>query len=173
MADIVKECSYMLGKYKAKVWPEFIVRRDKRVTEDLISDKKKGIKSTKGQHIFRKDAEFPEYHQPMIDKNQIHAPESEKRWDTNHTTLGHLDYKQDAKAGVHVSPWIQERIEEGHIDYLVIWKWLPFGLHHVLTEDYVVEYEIIAIVNAKEALELLKKSENNRFNWREVNERIS
>ena len=173
MADIVEEARYMLGKYKAKVWPEFIVRRDRRVHEDLTSDRKKGIKSTKDEHLFRKDEEFPEYHQPTIDKNQTHAPEHEKRWDTEHATLGNLDYKQDAKNGVHVSQWIQKRIEEGNIDYLVIWKWLPFGQHNVLTEDSMVEYEIIAVVNAKEALELLKKSENNRFNWREVNERIS
>lgn len=169
MADIVKKARYLLGKYKAKVTKDFIESRNKKIAGALKNPKNAGKKEE--DFYYRWDAELPEYHQSIIDDLQELYEGFE--YDTTHQILKNLDYKQDSYAGVHVSDYIQEQIDEGNIQYLVIWKWLPNNKHHVLIEESVVEYEIVAIVDAKEARELLKKSTNNRFKWREVNERIS
>ena len=169
MADVVKDARYLLGHYKAKVSPEFIKRRDKIISEELKKPHNKD--KTANDIYYRWDAELPEHHQSAIDNLQELYEGIE--YDTTHRILKNLDYKQNSKEGVHVSNYIQEQIAKNKIQYLVIWEWLPNNFHRVLIENNVVEYKIIAIVNAKEALELLKKSENNRFNWREVNERIS
>jgi len=169
MADIVKEAEYLLGNYKTKVSKDFIQRRDKKIADALKNPKNKG--KSKEDFYYRWDAELPEHHQSAIDNLQELYEGFE--YDTTHRILKNLDYKQNSKSGVHVSDYIQEQIAKNNVQYLVIWEWMPHNLHRVLKEDSVVEYKIIAVVNAKEALELLKKSGNNRFNWREVNERIS
>ncbi len=105
------------------------------------------------------DSEFPEYHQCQVDPCQT----LNNSWvfDTVHTKLGNVDYKNFSKDGVHVSTAIQKQIIAGNIDYLGIWKWLPNNRWIELKEGMTVEYEILDYVDAKEAIKYLNK--DNRF----------
>ena len=66
-----------------------------------------------------------------------------------------------SQKGVHISASIQKCIKEDVLDKLVIWRWLPF--YTELKEGMRVKYEILAIVDAKEALNQL--NEENRFKF--------
>ena len=105
------------------------------------------------------DSEFPEYHQCQVDPCQT----LNNSWvfDTVHTKLGNVDYKNFSQDGVHVSTAIQKQIIAGNIDYLGIWKWLPNNRWIELKEGMTVEYEILDYVDAKEAIKYLNK--DNRF----------
>ena len=138
----------MIGTYKAVVTAEFIERRDKMAPEFNAG-------------IFGADAEFPEHHQAEIDPEQ----ELHESWeyDTYHYEMdSNLDYKMYSQTGIHISKAIQRVIRKGITQKLVIWRWLPF--YEELTEGMEVEYEILGIVDAKEALSKLNKE--NRFKFK-------
>lgn len=135
--------------YKAKVDKEFIKHRN-----NIIKKRDAGIRGA--------DSEFVEFHQAKVDPMQTLYERA--TYDTYHTILGRMDYKQYAEAGVHVSEWIQEQIRLNKIDVLCIWKWYPKNQWQELEEGMVVQYEILDIVNAKTALEFLDK-ETNRFKY--------
>jgi len=156
----------MIGKYTFKVDADFIKRRDAHIERELANPKNKG--KTADDFYYRWDCELPEYHQSLIDPNQTLTDAFE--YDTIHKEYHNLDYKIDSEKGVHVSDWIQAQIDNGYIDNLVIWRWLPRNIHRIVREDMDISYEILAIVNAKEAKRLIKK---NRFDWRKVNERVA
>jgi len=124
-------------KFKATPDHEFIQSRDKQA--------KKLSQQTRGA-----DCEFIEYHQAIVDQFQTIYEGME--YDTTHTAIGRIDYKQFAQNGVHVSTWIKARIDEGIIDALGIWRWLPNNRYVELEEDVPVQYEILEYVNAQEAM---------------------
>jgi len=77
------------------------------------------------------------------------------------------DFKQYAKSGIHVGPHPQRWVKEGKIQDFVIWKWLPNNFYagrwsERFTLGSTVEFEILGIVDAKEALQTL---EENRFKY--------
>lgn len=138
----------MIGTYKAVVTAEFIKYRDE-------------MSQVFNAGIFGADAEFPEHHQAEIDPEQ----ELNESWeyDTYHYEMdSNLDYKMYSQTGIHISKAIQRVIRKGITQKLVIWRWLPFYVE--LTEGMEVEYEILGIVDAKEALSKLNKE--NRFNFK-------
>ena len=107
------------------------------------------------------DCEFPEYHQGQVDDEQTNYLESVEI-DNIHTKYRVLDYKQFAKAGVHLSQFTQNQIREGKINYIVVWKWADNNRYKTLVEGESVGYEILAYVPAKWALANLDKT-TNRF----------
>ena len=107
------------------------------------------------------DCEFPEYHQGQVDDKQTNYLESVEI-DNIHTKYRVLDYKQFAKAGVHLSQFTQNQIREGKINYIVVWKWADNNRYKTLVEGESVGYEILAYVPAKWALANLDKT-TNRF----------
>lgn len=137
----------MIGTYSATVTSEFIERRDRMAPEFNAG-------------VFGADAEFPEHHQAEIDPEQTLNESWE--YDTYHSGLGAtLDYKMYAAAGIHVSAAIQRAIRSGKTEKLVIWRWKPF--YAELKEGMDVEYEILGVVDAKEALSKLNRE--NRFTF--------
>ena len=137
----------MIGIYQGVVSKEFIKRRD--IMAPVFK-----------QGIFGADAEFPEHHQADIDDQQ--ELNETYHYDTYHSGLSaSLDYKMHSQKGVHISKSIQKCIKEDVLDKLVIWRWLPFYIE--LKEGMRVKYEILAIVDAKEALNEL--NEENRFTF--------
>lgn len=132
------------GCYSATVTPEFIARRDKMV-EHLDA----GIRGA--------NCEFPEHDQARRDPNQVLSKDGEMRYDTMHLVDNvTLDYKQYAKSGVHISPFIKRSILLGHTQKLVIWKWRPNNFAPDLNENTQVSYEILGVVDAKEAVDNLE-----------------
>lgn len=135
----------MIGTYTGVVSEEFIERRDRMAP---------GFNAG----VFGADAEFPEHHQAEVDPNQTLHEGWE--YDTYNSELNlAIDYKMYSKDGIHISPKIQGAIRRGKIDSLAIWRWLPY--YHELEPGLKVEYEILAIVDAKEALS--KINSKNRF----------
>lgn len=134
----------VIGIYKAIVTDDFIEHRNRMAPKYNAG-------------IFGADAEFPEMHQCKIDDDQTLY----EKWhyDTYHTpTSSAWDYKMYSHAGIHISRAIQNVIMAGKTDSLVIWRWLPE--YTQLEVGMEVEYEIMAIVDAKEAL---AKLVDNRF----------
>lgn len=137
----------MIGTYKATVTPEFIQHRNRQAPKYNAG-------------VFGADAEFPEHHQVTIDEEQILYEKWE--YDTYHTGLEcSMDYKMHSHSGIHVSPAIQRVITAGKTDKLVIWRWLPEYVE--LEAGMEVEYEILAIVDAKESIRNLDR--HNRFEF--------
>ena len=102
----------------------------------------------------RWEAEFPEYHQCQVDSKQ------EVYWgfqyDTIHEDLGEMEYKQFAKKGVKLSPYAQDRIKDGTVKYIVVWKWADGNRWTPLEANKQANYEICGYVEANRALELLQ-----------------
>lgn len=102
----------------------------------------------------RWEAEFPEYHQCQVDSKQ------EVYWgfqyDTMHEDLGEMEYKQFAKKGVKLSPYTQDRIKDGTVKYIVVWKWADGNRWTPLEANKQANYEICGYVEANRALELLQ-----------------
>ena len=124
------------GVYTSVASPEFIKRRDK-----FIGD---------GDDYYRKDAEFPEWH---ISEHLPHVSLNESwQWDTDDDKFPRNDLKQNSKNGVHISYPVEKNIRRGIVKYLTIWEWHPNNRHRkvVLGESYT--WEILGIVDAKEAL---------------------
>ncbi len=137
----------MIGIHQGVVSKEFIERRD--IMAPVFN-----------AGIFGADAEFPEHHQSEIDSMQ--ELNETYHYDTYHSGLSaSLDYKMHSQKGVHISTSIQKCIKEDVLDKLVIWRWIPF--YTELKEGMRVKYEILAIVDAKEALNQL--NEENRFTF--------
>jgi hypothetical protein len=141
----------MLGTYTGIVTEEFIKRRDYMVSQPNWNA---GIRGA--------DAEFPEWHQALIDPNQTLHEGWE--WDTNHLLYETLDYKQFAKPGVKISPAIKKMIEQGRTKNLPIWRWSNGNLWVELKEGMEVSYDIIGVVNARQALYRLKNVRNPKTN---------
>jgi hypothetical protein len=140
----------MLGTYTGIVTAEFIKRRDYMVSQP---NWKAGIRGA--------DAEFPEWHQALIDPNQTLYEGWE--WDTNHLLYGTQDYKQFSQAGVLISPDIQKVIEQDITDNLAIWEWSNGNRWVELKEGMEVSYDIIGIRDAKECIS--KLNHENRFTF--------
>jgi hypothetical protein len=136
--------------YKGIVTKEFIEQRNVKVAKD----------KNKKNPFFRWDSEFPEYHQVQIDKNQTLYEGFE--YDTVHAHLGNLDYKMYSKDGVHVSDYIKDKVDEGLIDYFVVWMWNK--PHEKLEEGMEVEYTILGFVDAKQAVQA-RDSKTKRFTF--------
>lgn len=140
----------LVGIYAGIVSPEFIAHRDRKAPSYNAG-------------IFGADAEFPEYHQVEIDPMQTLFEGWE--YDTDHSVLHlALDYKMYSQDGIHVSKPIQRAIKKGKTDALVIWRWLPE--YKELQAWMQVKYEILGIVDAKEALK--KLNAKNRFTFKLV-----
>jgi len=135
-----------MPKFKGTVSAEFIARRDKKA-----GGFNAGIRGA--------DAEFIEHHQVLIDPFQSLYEGYE--YDTFHSTLGRIDYKQYSKAGIKLGEYTQRQIREGMVQYIGIWKWLPNNHWEELHEGKVVQYEILDYVDAKEALKQL--NDDGRF----------
>ena len=137
----------MIGTYMATVSEEFIERRDRMAPEFNAG-------------VFGADAEFPEHHQVEIDPSQTLNEGWE--YDTYHADLNlALDYKMYSKDGIHISAAIQRAIRAGKVDSLVIWRWQPY--YQELKPGMKVKYEIMDVVDAKEALR--KINSQNRFTF--------
>lgn len=135
--------------YKAKVDKTFIAHRNK-----IAPHRNAGIRGA--------DCEFVEYHQAKVDPMQTINEKWE--WDTTHSILGNIDYKQYSKNGIHVSIAIQEQIKKGNIHVLGIWQWYPNNKYVELQEGMVIQYKILDFVDAKSALASIDK-ETNRFKY--------
>lgn len=136
-------------RFKGKVTKEFIEQRNVKVNKD-----------SNPNPYFRWDSEFVENHQAAVDRFQTLYEGFE--YDTVHEHLGNLDYKLYAKAGVHISPYIQEQVKKGLIDYFAIWSWAK-PWEGPLEEGQTVEYDILGHVDAKEAIAQLNSQ--NRFTF--------
>ena len=143
----------MIGHYKAVVTADFIKQRDKKIAEDFRTDV---------NPCFQWDCEFVEWHQCQIDPNQIMYDGYE--FDTIHTIYNNIDYKLYAKQGVKLSKYIQNQIINKTIDNIAVWKWtLPYkkGLYI----NQIIEYDILGIVPAQQALKMLRKNEYNEYRF--------
>jgi len=141
----------LVGTYKTTTTQKFIDHRDRRAPEYT-------------QGIFGADCELPEHHQCEIDPKQtLHEGAA---FDTTHEDLDSLDYKLYSQEGVHLRPWIQKQISAGLIKHLVIWKWKNGYKELYLNQE--VEYIILGVVDAKLALEQVKRNGNNRFDFNKI-----
>ena len=131
----------------------------KGIVDRAFINQRNKVMHSRNAGIRGADCEFPEYHQCQVDPCQTINPS----WvfDTVHTKLGNIDYKNFSKKGVHVSTAIQKQIIAGKIHYLGIWKWLPDNRWIELKEGMTVGYEILDYIDAKEAIKYLDK--DNRF----------
>ena len=136
-------------RFKGTVKKEFIDQRNVKVAKDKNKNP-----------YFRWDCEWVENHQASVDQFQTLYEGFE--YDTTHEHLGNLDYKIYAKAGVHISEYIQNQVKKGKIDYFAIWSWAK-PWEDPLEEGQVVEYDILGHVDAKEAIKNL--NEQNRFTF--------
>lgn len=111
----------------------------------------------------RADAEFPEWHQVLID------PLQEKYFnkkgevydaDVVHKKLGICEYKQFAKAGFKISNNTEKAIIAGIVEKIIVWRWSNNNRWDPLQEGKSVGYDIVGIVDAKEALEKSEMVEN-------------
>lgn len=110
----------------------------------------------------RADAEYPEYHQQQIDPKQKKYTENKYAADTIWEGYGVCDYKQFAKAGFKISDNTKKSILNGTTDKIVIWRWSNGNRWDPLQEDKSVGYDIIGIVDAKEALEKSEMVKNGQ-----------
>ena len=141
----------MIGTYTGIVTAEFIKRRDYMVSQPNWNA---GIRGA--------DAEFPEWHQALIDPNQTLYEEWE--WDTNHSLYGTLDYKQFAKPGIKISSPIIKVIKQDKTENLPIWRWSNGNRWVELTEGMEVSYDIMGVVNARQAVDRLENVLNPKTN---------
>lgn len=123
--------------------------------EDFIKERdKKGPEYKAG---FRgADAEFPEWHQILIDPLQKkYIDEKGKVYDADvvHEEYGICDYKQYAKAGFKISNNTEKSIEKEIAKKIIVWKWSNNNRWDPLEENKSVGYEIMGIVDAQEALD--------------------
>lgn len=130
-------------RFKGKVTKEFIEKRNRHVAND-----------SNPNPYFRWDSEWPENHQAAVDRFQTLYEGME--YDTTHDHLGNLDYKLYAKAGVHISPYIEKKARAGLIDYFVVWSWAK-PWNGPLEEGQTVEYDILGHVDAQSALKNLRE----------------
>ena len=104
----------------------------------------------------RADAEFPEWHQIQIDPLQKkYFNEKGEVYDADviHEKYGICDYKQFAKAGFKVSGNTEKAIKAGIVENIIVWRWSNKNRWDPLQEGKSVGYDIVGIVDAKEALE--------------------
>lgn len=132
--------------YFGKPNKEFIIYRNEKVKKYW-------------KEIRRGDATFPENHQCQIDPKQRLYPgfQADVIWDD----VGIVDYKQYAQSGVKLSEYTQYQIKFGPVTHICVWKWFNNNIHEELFEGKTVGYELLGLVDAKKALELL--NEKMRF----------
>jgi len=148
---MIARTKLLVGRYKGTVNQKFIDHCNRKAAD-----------YTRG--IFGVECEFPEHHQCEIDPKQtLHEGAT---FDTTHEDLETLDYKLYSQEGVHVSPWIQKQIAAGRIKNLVVWKWTN-GYKRLYLNDE-VEYTILGVVDAKLALEHIKRNGNDRFDFNKI-----
>jgi len=135
-----------MPKFKGTVTAEFIARRDSKAPGFVA-----GVRGA--------DAEFIEHHQALIDPFQTLYEGYE--FDTKHSVLGNIDYKQYSKAGIKLGEYTQQQIRGGKVQYIGVWRWLPNNLWEELHEGKVVQYEILDYIDANKAIEHL--DDDNRF----------
>ena len=113
------------------------------------------------KEIRRGDAEFPEKHQCQIDPKQRLYPgfQADVIWEG----LGIVDYKQYAKPGIKLSEYTQEQIKSGLVKWIAVWKWFNNNKHEELEEGKSVGYEILGLVDAQSALEMINSE--GRFSY--------
>ena len=134
----------MLPRFTATVHKEFIELRNKRVKGDK-----------RRNPYFFWDSEFVEHHQALINPNQTLV--ETWKYDCDDKLLGRVDYKMNAQIGVKISSPIQKVVKENGVDKFIIWQWAKGWTK--LEVGMEVEYDIMGVVDAKEACKYLKPDE--------------
>ena len=146
----------MIGKYEYKLEGENGKRILTRVQDFAVQHIADG--KSKEEAYRRTSCEIPEMVVGITCKDFEYSPKFEYDGIYNERTC---DFKQYAKSGIHVGPHPQRWVKEGKIQDFVIWKWLPNNFYTgPFTLGSTVKFEILGIVDAKEALQTL---EENRF----------
>jgi hypothetical protein len=119
----------------------------------------------------RADAEFPEWHQVQIDPLQekyFNEKGEQYNADVIHEKYGICDYKQFAKDGFKISENTENAINNNIVKNIIVWRWSNNNRWSPLEEGKSVGYDIMGIVDAKEALEksYMFKNKNDEFERR-------
>ena len=123
--------------------------------KDFIEERdKKGSNYRAG--FMGADAEFPEYHQIKIDplqKKYFNEKGQQYNADVVHEKYGICEYKQYSKRGFLISKNTERAIKNNIVEKIIVWKWSKNNRWEPLVEGKSVGYDIIGIIDAKEAFE--------------------
>jgi len=140
--DIITEFN---GTYSGSPNSTFIKKRNDHVAE--TSDRSETNKYR------RWDSEFPE--NDIINHIKSLTIFPGINHDNEHEEYGNLDFKLFARSGVKLSEFVQGQVQEGNIDYFVIWKWVKHW-DSPLEEGREYPYEILGMIDAKKAAAALR-----------------
>ena len=144
--EIIKDFN---GIYTGVVPEEFIEHRNGKVATTVDRSELNKYR--------RWDSEFPEWDIVNHIKGFTRYPGNDH--DIDCVTYNQLDFKIFAKIGVKVNTYPVEQVLKGNINYFAVWKWvIPWEIP--LKANQETQYEILGLVDAKEAINALQKVPN-------------